>query len=168
MQELDLSPASTQRRRSERVSQSVPVVVRGIDLLSQPFEERTATLTFNLHGCRYSSKHYLPKNAWVTIELIRGTGRHNVRARVAWIQRPHSVREYFQIAVEFESPANIWGLDSPPADWFPNGHSTHAASKNLYEPRIHTIETSQAVIDTTMVAALMEKLAKALLTEYIC
>jgi len=109
--------STTQRRRSERVSRSLPVIVRGIDLLGQPFEERTSTLALNLHGCRYASKHHLPKNTWVTLEVPQAGPRRHVRARVAWIQRPHSVREFFQIAVELESAANIWGLTSPPADW---------------------------------------------------
>jgi hypothetical protein len=115
--DVDSNQPGTQRRRSERVSTSVPLIVRGIDLLGQPFEERTSTLALNLHGCRYSSKHHLPKNTWVTLELTQGAQRRNLRARVAWIQRPHSVREFFQIAVELESPANIWGIEAPPADW---------------------------------------------------
>src|SRR5277367_3621018 len=109
--------SSTERRRSVRVSDSLPLVVRGNDLLGQPFEERTSTLNFNLHGCRYSSKHHLPKNTWLTLELPKTTRHRKVRARVAWIQRPHSVREFFQIAVELERPENIWGLDSEPEDW---------------------------------------------------
>ena len=111
----DVNPADSklQRRRSERVSASVPLLVRGIDLLGQPFEESTSTTTLNLHGCRYRSKHHLPKNTWVTIELARGPERRNVRARVAWVQRPHSVRESFQIALELETPGNIWGIETP-------------------------------------------------------
>ena len=107
---MDSNQPNTQRRRSERISESVPVIVRGIDLLGQPFEERTFTLALNLHGCRYSSKHHLPRNSWITLEVPRGGEMRNVRARVAWIQRPHSVREFFQIAVELESPANVWGM----------------------------------------------------------
>lgn len=114
---MDSSNPSSQRRRSERVAESLPIVVRGIDLLGQPFEERTATLAFNLHGCRYASKHHLPKNTWVTLELARGAQLHNVRARVAWIQRPHSVREFFQIAVELETAANIWAFEPVPPGW---------------------------------------------------
>jgi hypothetical protein len=117
VQDVDSNQTGTQRRRTERLSKSVPLIVRGIDLLGQPFEERTSTLVMNLNGCRYSSKHHLPKNTWVTLELPQGTKRRNVRARVAWIQRPHSVREFFQIAVELESPANVWGIEAPPADW---------------------------------------------------
>lgn len=105
-----------QRRRSERISKSLPLIVRGIDLLGQPFEERTSTLALNLHGCRYVSKHHLPKNSWVTLEVAEEPRQH-MRARVAWIQRPHSVREFFQIAVELESPSNIWNVSLPPENW---------------------------------------------------
>jgi hypothetical protein len=115
--EVASNQPNTQRRRSERISKSVPLIIRGIDLLGQPFEERTSTLALNLNGCRYSSKHHLPKNTWVTLELPQGGQRRNLRARVAWIQRPHSVREFFQIAVELENPANVWGVEAPPADW---------------------------------------------------
>ena len=122
-----MNQPSTERRRSERVPESVPLVVRGIDLLGQPFEERTTTLAFNLHGCRYTSKHHLPRNTWVTLEIPQsvaqgvaqgvapGNSRSALRARVAWVQRPHSIRDFFQIAVELESPANIWGHGG--ADW---------------------------------------------------
>jgi len=104
----------------------LPLIVRGIDLLGQPFEERTTTLAFNLHGCRYTSKHHLPRNTWVTLDLPQagthpssatasGNARITLRARVAWVQRPHSIRDFFQIAVELESPASIWGTES--AEW---------------------------------------------------
>jgi hypothetical protein len=145
VQEAASSQPSTQRRRSERVTESLPIIVRGIDLLGQPFEERTATLTFNLQGCRYPSKYHLPKNTWVTVEIGRGAKLHNVRARVAWVQRPHSVRELFQIAVELESPANIWEHASPPADWAAAESASHSYSanatygtrepRNVHEPR---------------------------------
>jgi hypothetical protein len=131
--EVDLNQPSTERRRSERLSESLPLIVRGIDLLGQPFEERTTTLAFNLHGCRYTSKHHLPRNTWVTLDLPLGAAqtaahantatsananstenaRTTLRARVAWVQRPHSIRDFFQIAVELESPANVWGTDAP-------------------------------------------------------
>ena len=95
----------------------MPIVIRGVDLLGQPFEERTATFNFNLHGCRYASRYHLPKNAWITLEVPRGSEFENARARVAWIQRPPSVREFFQISVELETPQNIWRFEPAPEDW---------------------------------------------------
>ena len=119
---------NTERRRSERALQSLPLIVRGVDLLGQPFEERTSTLAFNSHGCRYASTHHLPRNSWVTLELPAGANRSKegdpLRARVAWVQRPHSIRDFFQIAVELETPANVWKSDphatSTAAEEFPS------------------------------------------------
>ena len=111
---------AVQRRRSTRISRTVPLTIRGVDLLSQPFEERTTTLSFNTFGCRYPSRHHLPKNTWVTLEVPSSEavdGRWRVRARVVWIQKPRSVRELFQVSVELESPGNIWSLDAAPDDW---------------------------------------------------
>jgi hypothetical protein len=92
-------------------------VVRGVDLFGQPFEERTATLAFNLHGCRYSSRHHLPPGSWITLEVAQGTERSNVRACVSSIERRHPTRECFHVAVVLENPRNIWGLDRPPSTW---------------------------------------------------
>ena len=114
---MDFSKPSAQRRRSERVSQSLPLTVRGHDLLGWPFEEPTTTVSFNLHGCRYTSKYHLPKNTWVTLSVKRGYESSDRRARVAWVQRPRAIREFFQVAVEFEKPANIWALEAAPLDW---------------------------------------------------
>jgi hypothetical protein len=151
--ETGASESGVQRRRSTRIVRSVPVTVRGVDLLSQPFEERTATLAFNTYGCKYPSKHHLPKNTWVTLEIAasEGSERHNrVRARVVWIQRPRSVREMFQIAVEVEGPGNIWGLVSPPVDW---GHvapsiaapgAAERTAENEISSRLRTEKNSRA------------------------
>jgi len=121
VREVDFSQVKSERRRSERVSESIPLIVRGLDLLGQPFEERTSTLYLNLHGCIYSSKHHLPKNSWVTLGLREGSECRNVRARIAWLQRPQSVREAFEVAVELESPGNVWGIQFPPENWAAGG-----------------------------------------------
>ena len=142
---MDSSQPTTQRRRSERISESIPLIVRGIDLLGQPFEERTSTLALNLHGCRYSSKHHLPRNSWVTLEAPRGGEMRNVRARVAWIQRPHSVREFFQIGVELESPANIWGMDCAPESWQEAANAPSPEQENPWA----TKETIMSMSDMT-------------------
>ena len=121
-----------ERRRSERLFESLPLIVRGTDLLGQPFEERTSTLSFNLHGCQYTSKHHLPRNTWVTLEMPDAGS--NVRARVAWVQRPHSIRDFFQVAVELERPTNVWKHGALPENWtktethFPNTAAAAAST----------------------------------------
>lgn len=110
------------KRRSTRIMQAVPVAVTGVDALGRPFTERTSTLIINCHGCRYQSKHYVLKNMWVTLEVPHPEAGHaprTARGRVAWIQRPRTVRQLFQVALELEVPGNAWGIAFPPSDWFP-------------------------------------------------
>src|SRR3981189_1573416 len=118
----DMINASTElrKRRSTRIVQAVPLVVTGVDALGRPFVERTSSLIINCHGCRYQSKHYVLKNMWVSLEIPHpesGVAPRSVRGRVAWIQRPRTVRQLFQVALELEIPGNVWGIAFPPEDW---------------------------------------------------
>jgi hypothetical protein len=109
------------KRRSTRIVQAVPLVVTGVDALGRPFAERTSTLIINCHGCRYQSKHYVLKNMWVNLEVPHPEPGHpprQVRGKVAWIQRPRTVRQLFQVALELETAGNAWGIGFPPDDWF--------------------------------------------------
>ena len=108
------------KRRSTRIVQAVPLMVTGVDALGRPFVERTSSLIINCHGCRYQSKHYVLKNMWVTMEIPHqesGQPPRTVRGRVAWIQRPRTVRQLFQVALELEVCGNVWGIAFPPEDW---------------------------------------------------
>src|SRR6266705_3140635 len=112
--------AELRKRRSTRIVQAVPLVVTGVDALGRPFVERTSSLIINCHGCRYQSKHYVLKNMWVTMEIPSpetGQPPHTVRGRVAWIQRPRTVRQLFQVALELEVSGNVWGIGFPQEDW---------------------------------------------------
>src|SRR5215467_149583 len=113
--------AELRKRRSTRIVQAVPLQVTGVDALGRPFVERTSSLILNCHGCRYQSKHYVLKNMWVTLEIPHpeaGQPPRGVRGRVAWIQRPRTVRQLFQVALELEVSGNVWGIAFPPEDWF--------------------------------------------------
>lgn len=82
----------------------------------------------------------------MTLELGQGEELHNVRARIASVHRPHSIRERFQISVELESAANIWGSNLPPANHemagaSPNRAATTSAGDN---PRMKAESSSAA------------------------
>jgi hypothetical protein len=124
-----------QKRRSTRITQAVPITVTGVDALGQPFKERTTTVMVNCHGCKYQSKHYVPKNSVVTLEVPRptpGLPPRSVQGRVIWVQRPRTVRELFQIGLEFEVAGNIWGIAFPPEDWVP--HPDDVGPEVIAEP----------------------------------
>jgi len=126
--------ASTElrKRRSTRIVQAVPLAVTGVDALGRPFVERTSSLIINCHGCRYQSKHYVLKNMWVTMEIPHpesGQPPRTVRGRVAWIQRPRTVRQLFQVALELEVSGNVWGIAFPPEDWTAFPESTQVVTR---------------------------------------
>lgn len=111
-----------QRRRSTRIVQAVPITVSGTDALGRSFKERTTTVIVNCHGCKYQSKHYVPKNSMIMLEISRPDPSQPprwVEGRVVLVQRPRTVRELFQISLEFETAGNVWGIAFPPEDWFP-------------------------------------------------
>lgn len=112
----------TEKRRSTRVVQAVPIVVKGHDALSNEFQESTTTVMISCSGCKYQTRHYVPKGSEISLEIRRrdpGRFPRVVLSRVVWVQRPRSYRELFHVAVEFLNPGNVWAIDSPPEDWFP-------------------------------------------------
>lgn len=122
VESLTNSQPEVRRRRSKRISEAVPIIVKGVDILGQAFEEPTLTLTVNCHGCKFKSRHYISNNRPVSIQIQRpeSLGRlRDVQGRVALVQRPGRINEPFQISVEFAAPGNVWGIASPPADWIP-------------------------------------------------
>src|SRR3982074_3073043 len=143
--------AELRKRRSTRIVQAVPLTVGGVDALGRPFTERTSTLIINCHGCRHQSKHYVLKTMWVTLEVPppeTGQPPRTVRGRVAWIQRPRTVRQLFQVALELEVPGNTWGIAFPPEAWlaFPDAsHSAGDASAPLHVPAHsrHPVESAE-------------------------
>ena len=106
-------------RRSSRLEQPVSLVVMGTNRRGESFQERTSALSFNLHGCRYSSRHDYPTDGWVTLQVTGTDGMNSpvVRARVRSVVLPKSPRELSQVGVELETPGNVWGIRRAPEDW---------------------------------------------------
>ncbi len=141
------------KRRSTRIVQAVPLVVTGVDALGRPFVERTSSLIINCHGCRYQSKHYVLKNMWVTMEIPHpesGQPPRTVRGRVAWIQRPRTVRQLFQVALELEVSGNVWGIAFPPEDWTAFPELTQVVMRLDAAPEASPLPPPQAETETTL------------------
>jgi hypothetical protein len=153
---LPANDADAQKRRSTRIAQAVPVTVIGVDALGQPFKERTTTVTVNCHGCKYQSRHYVPKDSAVTLEIARldtSLAPRVVVGRVVWVQRPRTVRELFQIGLELETPGDVWGMAFPPEDWFAcpdeapiaDASTTSGASESSAEPSPQDVPPPRAL-----------------------
>jgi hypothetical protein len=110
------------KRRSTRIDQAIPIVVQGVGAMREPYAEQVSTLSISCHGCTYQSKHEVIQGETVYLDIKMPNGGSvgcSSRARVKWTQKIGAKERAFQIAVELEIAGNIWGVASPPADWFP-------------------------------------------------
>jgi hypothetical protein len=156
--ELDAAnEPSLGKRRSTRIVQAVPITVAGADALGQPFKERTSTVMVSCHGCKYHSKHYVPKHSVVELEIPRTEASlppRTVKGQVIWVQRPRTVRELFQIGIEFDVAGNVWGIAFPPDDWaaaIAASEESAAAAKSAPESVPAPAQTTPSVVLTTSV-----------------
>ena len=114
--------AYAQKRRSTRIEQSVPILVQGVGALREPYQEQVSTISISCHGCTYLSKHEVIQGEVVYLDVKlpnSGAPACSNRAQVKWAQKTGGKEKTFQIAVELEIAGNIWGIPTPPADWFP-------------------------------------------------
>ena len=130
--------ANAQKRRSTRIDQALPIEVQGVGALREPYQEQVSTLSISCHGCTYQTKHEVIQGEIVFLEVrpsTEGPTGKSSRARVKWVHRLGSPDRGFQVAIELESPGNIWGIPSPPEDWFPvqkpSGNEPPAAGREL-------------------------------------
>jgi hypothetical protein len=112
--------SGVEARRSTRINSPVRLVIEAKNRMGQPFQEKTSVVSLNLHGCRYRSRHDYSIGMWVTLRLTEPRGEAEsavLRAQVRSVRVPKNPNELYQIGVELESPANVWGIPAPPSDW---------------------------------------------------
>lgn len=138
-----------EHRRSTRAVLALPIVVKGVDALHEPFRENTNTVMVSCHGCKYQSKHYVPRGSIVDLEIPRSRqgAPRQVTAKVIWVQRPRNTREVFHIAVDFDVPGNVWGIQSPPGDWFPVPGEPELSTSESDKPPVRSDEQPITVIE---------------------
>ncbi len=134
--------AYAQKRRSSRIEKALPLAVQGVDALRAPYREEVTTATISCHGCTYQMKHEVLPGEIVILDMgqrTKGYSESSNRARVKWIQKLNtSTDPAYDVAVEFEIAGNIWGLPSPPEDWFPAQGSKAAEANSGRELRLVT------------------------------
>jgi hypothetical protein len=113
--------AHAQKRRSTRLDHAVPVAVQGVGAYREPYQDQVSTLSISCHGCTYNSKYEVIQGEIVYLDVRStndGSAHGSSKARVKWVQNLGG-KVGFQVAVELEVAGNIWGVASPPEDWFP-------------------------------------------------
>jgi len=138
---------AAESRRSTRIEKSVPLIVLGRNQMGEPFMERTVSVSLNMHGCRYPSRHDYGVGTWVTLQLVGLISSEQepatVRAMVRSVHPPGSLRELQQVGVELETPANVWGIVPPPADWLAQGTKTSTSQLAAVIAPVHDSATKK-------------------------
>ncbi|HTC61923.1 MAG TPA: DnaJ domain-containing protein [Candidatus Saccharimonadales bacterium] len=117
-------PISTSgaKRRSTRICVTLPLLITGINRDEVCFAEKIETVSINCHGFHYFSGQFVPKNSTVYMQLIlnnkdSAATSPTYRGRVAWIRKSSRLRGMYLVGVEFETPQNVWNVETFPEDW---------------------------------------------------
>ena len=121
------APERVDARRSTRVFQAIPLSISGTNELGNPFLEISSAVAVNCHGCLYRSRYHNRPGAWVTLHMAATGKAQPVRAQIRFVRLPMSPKDLYQVGVELESPANVWGIQTPPEDWTSFARSFAAA-----------------------------------------
>jgi hypothetical protein len=103
-----------EKRRSQRLALSVPVVAYRSQKLGLPFSEGTRTLMVSAHGALIS----LTAKVFANQRLIlkHALSGEEQECRVVFAQKKSMGAT--EVGIEFQQPApNFWHIAFPPSDW---------------------------------------------------
>jgi hypothetical protein len=100
-------------RRSTRLSLQIPVVITCLDP-SLDFREECNTVVVNAHGCGVIVHERLKNETPVTVKLV-SNGRSKKGRIVLAIPVVKDIS--WLLGLDFDSPENFWGIETPPPDW---------------------------------------------------
>jgi tetratricopeptide (TPR) repeat protein len=100
------------------------LLVTGINRQEVCFAETIETVSINCHGFHYFSGQSVLKNSTVYAQLIlnnkdTAATSPTYRGRMAWIRKSSRLHGMYLVGVEFETPQNIWNVETFPEDWIP-------------------------------------------------
>ena len=157
--------AHAPKRRSSRISKAIMLAVQSVDASRAPHREEVTTGSISCHGCTYKMRHEPRPGDMVVLDTGLGSTGHSgfpSMARVKSIQKLNTSNDpTYNVGVEFEIAGNIWGISSPPADWFPRqlGNLTESASQGR-ELRLVTRTEPQRALARTEAATPVPVLKK--------
>jgi hypothetical protein len=101
-------------RRGTRINRKIPVILTSLDP-ANPFSEEGDTLLVNPQGC--AARFGRPLEIGIAIRLDGLPVRHGVLARVVNCIKPEKYAKFWILGLTLDEPGNVWGVESPPADW---------------------------------------------------
>ncbi len=102
------------QRRSIRIRWEISIRLTSLDPAT-PFTEQAQTLVVNPQGCGVRLGRPLPPGLPVQIDGL--PGGISVTATVANCVSLGTGSNLWLVGVALDEPANVWGVQTPPADW---------------------------------------------------
>ena len=102
------------QRRSSRIRWEISIRVTSLDP-AQPFMDQCQTLVVNPQGCGVRFGRAVNAGTPVQLDGLPGTG--SVTARVANCVSVGADSKLWLVGLALDEPGNVWGVQSPPADW---------------------------------------------------
>ena len=100
-------------RRSTRLSRQIAITITSLDPACD-FQVECKTVVVNAHGCAVIVSEQLKKEMLVMVKLV-SNGRSKKGRVVLGI--PLNENASWLTGLEFDSPSNFWGIETPPTDW---------------------------------------------------
>jgi PilZ domain len=124
---------ASDKRRSDRLMLTVPLLVTGVDPKGVEFKENMRTVTLNRHGARILSPRLLSSGQ--NIQITNLVSHREAKFRVVGPLSPHSEKGGEWGVECIDGQENIWGIKFPPP---PPGQDAESAA--LLECRqCHTV-----------------------------
>jgi len=105
-------------RRDTRIPCEIPIILSSVDG-TQPFSDTCLIILVNPQGC--AARFGRPLELGATVRLDGLPASTDVTARVVnCISMGEYVKSWL-LGLVLEEPGNVWGIESPPEDWTPEG-----------------------------------------------
>ena len=121
--------AKQERRRSPRVPQSVPLLVRCLD---SPFTfgGNLNTVEVSSHGCVIHALRPFPRGTGLRLDILHGN--RTITARVVHSDPIGTGMHLttWTVALELDKPGDVWMVNRPPPDWSKT-QEQHRSRENL-------------------------------------
>ena|SRR5207249_9524040 len=107
-----------ERRRSQRIPQSVPLFVRCPD---SPFTfgGNLKTIEVSNHGCVIHALRPFPRGTELRLDILQGNRTTTARVVHSDPIGTGMFLTTWTVALELDQPGNIWMVKPPPPDWWP-------------------------------------------------